>query len=235
MLDCRYGANRYSSSGGDPGKSCGFCQGPSWRLAGVEDCGASFNRRRTEAWMDGPRFGLDAHELESLDPGGKFGWIERPEEQGDPWAAVTRDAPDCSGSGAAFRPVASRIWPKPGSMGRSDARRALKATIRIEDESAAGPEMDASIGISAKTSQLFLSSSSGRRGEAISPGVKKNFKIWGLGRRWFFRMKQGSACIPDWGGGGQREDILFASRQRANTSSFLICRGGWRPFSDASG
>jgi hypothetical protein len=95
--------------------------------------------------------------------------------------------------------------------------------------------MDASIGISAKTSQLFLSLSSSRRGEAISPGFKKNFKIWGLGRRWFFRMKQGSACIPDWGGGGLREDILFASRQRANTSSVLICRGGWRRFWDASG
>jgi hypothetical protein len=203
-------------------------------LAGVEDCGASFNRRRTEAWMDGPCFGLDAHELESLDPGGKLGWIGSPEEQADSGAALTCDASDCPGSGEALRPVASRIWPKPGSMGRAHARRALKATIRVEDESAAGPEMDASIGISAKTSQLFLSSSSGRRDEAISPGVKKNFKIWGLGRRWFFRMKQGSACIPDWGEGGLREDILFASRQRANTSSVLICPGGWRPFSGAS-
>jgi hypothetical protein len=234
MLNCRYGASRYTSSGGDPGKLGRFCEGHSRRLGGVKDCGAFFNRRRTEAWLDGPRFGLDADELKSLDPGHKFGWIERPEEQADPWAALTRDAPDCPGSGAAFRPVASRIWPKPGSLGRPHAGRALKATIRVEDASTAGPEMDASIGISAKTSQLFLSSSSGRRGEAISPGVKKNSKIWGHGRRWFFRMKQGSACILDWGGAGLREDILFASRQRANTSSVLICRGGWRPSSGAS-
>jgi len=235
MLSCRHGACRYSSSGGDPGKPGRLCEGRSRRLAGVEDCGASFDRRRTAAWMDGPRFGLDAHELESLDPGGEFGRTESPEEQADPWAALTDDASDSRGSRAAFGPVASRIWPKPGSVGWSHAGRAFKATIRVEDESSAGPDMDASIGISAETSRLFLSSSSGHRGEAISPGVKKNFKIWGLGRRWFFRMKQGSACIPDWGGGGLREDILFASRQRANTGNILICRDGWRRFWGASG
>jgi len=235
MINYLHGTYRYSSSGSEPRKPGRFCQGHSRRLAGVEDCGASFNRRRPEAWMDGSRFGVDAYELKSLDPGDKCGGIERPEEQAHPWAALTRDAADCPGSGAAFRPVAAGVWPKPGSLGRPHARRALKAAIRVEDASATGPEMDASIGISAKTGQLFLSSSSGGRGEAISPGVKKNFKIWGLGRRWFFRMRQGSACIPDWGGGGLREDILFASRQRANTSSVLICRGGWRPFSGASG
>ena len=133
--------------------------------------------------MDGSRFGPDAHELKSLDPGGKCGWIVRSEEQADSWAPIAADAADRPRSGGAFRPVASGIWSKPGSLGWPNARGALKATIRVEDESAAGPEMDASIGISAKTSQLFLSSSSGRGGEAISPGVKKNFKIWGLGKR----------------------------------------------------
>ncbi len=235
MLDCRHGACRYSSSGGDPGKPGRFGEGHSRRLAGVEDCGASFDRRRPEAWLDGPRFRLDAHEFESLDSSDQCGRLESPKEQTDPGAAVTDDAPDSRGSRAASGTVASRIWPKPGSLGRSHTGRAPEAAIRVEDEGSAGPEMDASIGISAKTSRLFLSSSSGHRGEAISPGVKKNFKIWDLGRRWFFRMKRDSACIPGWGGGGPREDILFASPQRANTSSVLICRGGWRRFWDASG
>jgi hypothetical protein len=235
MLKCRYGASRYPSSGGDPGKSGGLFRGPSRRLAGIEDSGTSFNRRRAAAWMDGSRSRLNPHELESLDPGGKFGRLESSEEQADPWAAVTIDTPDRPGSGAAFGTVASGFWPKPGSLGRSHARRTPKTSVWIEDESAAGPEMDAPTGISLKTSQLFVSSGSGRGSEAVSSGVKKNFKIWGLGRRWFFRMRRGLACIPGWDGGGSRKDTLFASRRRANTSNVLICRGGWRRFWDASG
>jgi hypothetical protein len=235
MLNCLHGANRYTTSRGEPGKFSGFRQGHSRRWARIEDRGASFDCRRAATWVDGPRSGLDAYELESLDPSSKFRGIESSEEKNDSGPTVALDPPDCPGSGAAFGTVASRFWFEPGSMGRSHAGRAFKAPIRAEDEGAADPEMDASIGISAKTSQLFLSSSPGGRGEAISPGVKKNFKIWGLGRRWFFRMKQGLACIPDWDGGGPREDILFASRRRANTSIVLICRGGWRRFWGASG
>jgi hypothetical protein len=235
MLNCRHGACRYPTSGGDPGKSGGFGQGPSRRLAGIEDCGPSFDCRRATTWMDSSSSGLDPDEPESLDPSRKLGRNKGSEEKNDSGPTVALNTSDCPGSGAAFGTVAPRFWSEPGSMGRPHAGGAPKATLRAEDEGAAGPEMDASIGISAKTSQLFLSSSSDRRGEAISPGVKKNFKIWGRGKRWFFRMKQGSACIPAWDGDGPREDILFASRQRANTSSVLICRGGWPRFWGASG
>lgn len=177
MLNCPHGASRYKTSGGDPGEFGGFRQGHSRRWAGIKDCGTSFDCRRAETWMDSPRSGPDAHELESLDPGRKFGGAESSEEKNDSRPAVALNTPDCPRSGAAFGTVASRFWPESGSMGRSNAGRALKAALRAEDEGAAGSEMDASIGISVKKSQLFLSSSPGRRGEAISPGVKKNFKI----------------------------------------------------------
>ena len=230
MLICRYGASRYSKSGGDPGKPGGFCQGPSRRLAGVEDCGASFDSGRATPWMDGPRSWLNPDELESLDPGGKFGRLESPEEQADPRAAVTINAPDRPGGGAAFGKVAPRFWAKPGSMGRSHPRRTPKTSVWIEDESPAGSEMDAPTGISFKTSRLFVSSSPGGRSEAVSPGVKKNFKIWGLGRQWSSRMRPDLPCIPGWEGDGRRWDILFASRQPVSILRDLIFRVGWPPF-----
>lgn len=227
MLDCLYGTCRYSSSGGDPGKPGRFCEGHTRRLAGVEDCGASTNRRRPEARMDGSRFGLDAHELKSLDPGGKCGWIVRPEEQADSGAASAADATDRPGSGAAIRPVASGIWPKPSSLGRAHARRALKAALRIEDASKTGPEMDASIGLSVKTSQLCVSSGPGRRGEGVPPRVKKNSKTWALGRPLSSKMRPGLACIPGWAWDGPKEANLIGSRRQVSINTGSMFPVGW--------
>ena len=114
MLNCSHGTSRYSSSGGDPGKSGGFCQGHSGRWAGIEDRGASFDCRGAATWMDGPRSGLDTHELEPLDPSSKFGGIESSEEKNDSGPTVAVDAPDCPGSRATFGTVASRFWFEPG-------------------------------------------------------------------------------------------------------------------------
>ena len=235
MLDCLYGAYRYSSSGGDPGQPGGFRQRCPRSLDGVEDRRPSSDRRRAAAWLDGPGFRADAHEPKSVDPGGKCGWVERLEEKTDPRTPVPADAADCSGGRTAFRAIATRFWPEPGSLGRPHRGRTLKAPVRDEAESAASPSLDAPTGISLKESQLCLSSSPGGRNEAVSPRVKKNFKIWGLGKQWSFRMKRDLRCIHDWDEDGRREDILFASPRPANTSNGLISRVGWHRFWDATG
>lgn len=235
MLYCQDGTCRHTSSGGDPGKPGGLRQGSPWGLAGIEDRRPSSDRRRAAAWLDGPGFRADAHELEPLDPGGKYKRVESPEEQANTRAPVSVDTADCTGSRTAFRAIAPRFWPEPGTLGRPHSRRTLKAPVRFETESAASPDLDAPTGISLKTGQLYVSSSPCGRSEAVSQRVKKNFKIWGLGTRWSFRMKRDSLCIPAWDGDGRREDSLFAFPRPANISSGLIFRVGWRRFWDDTG
>lgn len=230
MLKCEHGTYRYSSSGGDPGKPKGFCQGHSWGLDGFENRCPSFNRRRAETWLDGAGLGADAHEPKSLDSGGKCRRVKRPEEQAQTRAAFSYDAPNCPGSGRSFGAISPEFWPEPGSLGRAHAGRALKTPVRIKDESAASSDLDASTGISFKEGQLCVPSSAGDRCEAISSGVKKNFKIWGLGRRWSSRMRRDLRSTRDWDEDGQREDILIASRRPANISNASIFRAGWPRF-----
>gem|GEM_PF-3330353 len=227
MLNCWYGTYRHPSSGGDPGEPGGLRQGHARGLDGVEDCRPSFNRRGATARLDFPGFRADTYEPESMDSGGKCRRVKSPEEQTDPGTPVPADPADRPGGGTAFRAIPSRFWLEPVSLGRTDSRRALKTPLWFETESATSSSLDAPTGLSAKKSQLCLSSSPGGRSEAISPGVKKNFKIWGLGKRWSFRMRRGSPSIRDWDGDGPREDILFASPRPANIDNGLISRVGW--------
>jgi hypothetical protein len=227
MLNCLYGTYRHPSSGTDPGEPGGLRQGHAGGLDGIEDCRPSFNRRGATARLDFPGFRADTDEPESMDPRGQCRRIESPEEQTDPGTPVPADTTDGPGGGTAFRAIPSRFWPEPVALGWTDSGRALKAPFWRENESAASPGLDAPTGLSAKKSQLCLSSSPGGRRAAISPGFKKNFKIWGLEKRWSFRMRRDSPSIRDWDGAGPREDILFAFPRPANINNGLISRVGW--------
>jgi hypothetical protein len=232
MLNWLYGTNRYPASGGDPGQPGSLCQEYPGSVDGIKDCSPAFNRRRTAAGLDSQGLGSDAHELESLDKDRECRGVESFEEQAQTREAVSADAPDRARGGTALRAIASGIWPEPGPLGWPHLGRALKTSVRVETEGAAGPNVDASAGISLETGQLFVSAGPGGRSEAVSPRVKKNFRIWVLGRRWFFKMKRVLPCIPGWDGGGPREDILFASLPPANITSGLIFRVGWHRFWD---
>ena len=235
MLNCRYGAHRHRSSGGDSGKPGGFGQEYPRGLAGVEDRRPSSDRRRTAARLDSPGLGTNTNESEPLDSGGKRRRVESLEEQTETRAAFPVNDSDGRRSRAPFRAIAAGVRAKPSPLGRPDSGRTPKAPVRGETESAASPEMDASARISPEAGQLCVSPSPGGRDEAISPRVKKNFKIWVLGKRLSSRMRPALPCILDWDGDGQREDILFASLPQANIARGLIFRAGWRLFWDDMG
>jgi len=235
MLNCKHGTYRYPSSGGDPGKPCRLRQDHSWGLDGIESRCPPVDRRRAKTGLDSPGFGADAHEPKSLDSGRECGRDRGPEKQAQTWAAVSVDPADSPGSGTSFGAISPGFWSEPGSLGWAHSGRAFETPIRIKAESATSSDVDASTGISLKAGQLCLSSSAGQRCEAISPGVKKNFKIWGREKRWSSRMRRDLRSIRDWGEDGLREDIPFVFRQPANINNALIFRGGWPRFWDASG
>jgi len=235
MLSCRYGSKRRRPSGGDSGKPGGLGKEYPRGLAGVEDCRPSSDRRRTAARLDCPGLRPNANEPEPLGSGGKRRRVESLEEQTETRAAFPINGSDCSRSRAPFRAIAAGVRPKPSPLGRPDSGRTPKAPVRGETESAASPEMDASAGISPKAGQLCVSPSPGGRDEAVSPRVKKNFKIWVLGKRLSSRMRPALPCILGWDGDGQREDILFASLPQVNIARGLIFRAGWRLFWDDMG
>ena len=150
-------------------------------------------------------------------------------------AAVSFDATNCPGSGRSCRAISPGFWPEPSSLGRTHSGRTLKTPVRIEDESATSSDLAASTGISFKEGQLCVPSSAGDGCEAISPGVKKNSKIWDLGRQSSSRMRRDSRSIRDWDEDGRGEDILIASRRLANISNASIFRVGWHRFWAATG
>lgn len=234
MLNWLYGTDRYPASGGDSGQPGSLGQRYPGGMDGIEDCGPALNRRRTAAGLDSPCLGSDAHELESLDKGGECRGVESLEEQAQAGKAVSADTSDGPRGGTTIRAIASGIWSEPGPVGWPHLGRAPETPVWVETEGAASPDVDASAGLLLETGQLFVSSGQGGRSEALSPRVKKNFKIWVPGRPWYFKMKRVLHCIPGWDGGGQSADILFASRLPANINSGLIFRAGWPRFWDGT-
>ncbi len=226
MLNCLHGTNRYPASGSDSGKTRGLGQRDPGGVDGVKDCGLVIDRRGTEARLDSQGVGFDTHEFKSLDKGCECRGIGSLEEQAQAGEAVSADAPDRARGGTAFGTITAGIWLESGPLGWPHPLRASKTPVRVETEGAASPDVDAPAWISIETGQLFVPSGQDGRSETLSPRIKKNFGIWVLGRPWFFKMKRDLPCIPGWGGGGPREDILFASRPPVNIKSGSIFRAG---------
>ena len=230
MLFCLYEHPRNYSSRGLQRSARGLCPGYSRCQDGAEDCCPSLDLGRSKAGLDSGRFGLDPNESESMGPSCKCEGFGKFEGQDPTRKTFSINSSDCPGGRGAFGSISSGIWIESSALGRSDSSGTLKAAIWLETESAASPELDASAGISFKTGQLYVSSSPGGRGGTVSPRVKKNFKIWGLGRQLSSRMRQDLPCIPGWDGDGRRWDTLFASLRPANMARDLIFRAGWHPF-----
>jgi len=235
MLNCKHGTCRYPSSGGDPGKPCRLRQDHSWGMDGIEGRCPPVERRRAKTGLDSPGFGADTHEPKSLDSGCECGRDRRSKKQAQTWAAVSANSSDGPGSGTSFGAISPGFWPEPGSLGWAHSGRAFKTPVRIKAESTTSSDVDASTGISLKAGQLCLPSSASERREAISPGVKKNFKIWGREKRSSSRMRRDLRSIRDWDGDGLKKDILFVFRRPANINNALIFRAGWPHFRDALG
>lgn len=230
MICCFYELSRYYSSRGLQRTIGGFRQGDSRRSPGAKSCSLSFNPRRSEARLDCGCSGFNPYESEPMGASSECERLRRLKGQDPPWKAISVNASDCQASRGTSRAISSGVWVESGAVGRPNLGRALKAPVRYKTESAASPEVDASTRISFKTGQLFLSSGSSGRGQAVSPQVKKNFKIWVLGRRLSFRMRQVLLCIPGWDGDGRREGVLCAFPPPANIASDSIFRAGWRRF-----
>jgi hypothetical protein len=230
MLYCFYEQPRDYSSRGLQRSSCGFCQGYSRCQNRLEDRGRSLDLRRSKAGVDCGRFGFDSNESEPLGSGCKcegFGSFKR---QNSAREASAINFSNCRAGRGPFGAISPDVWVESSEVGRPDAGGTLEASIWLEIESPAGSELDASAGISFKAGQLYVSPGPKGRGDTVSPQIKKNFKIWGLGRQWSSRMRPDLLCIPGWDGDGRRRDILFASRRPANIVRDLIFRVGWPPF-----
>jgi hypothetical protein len=230
MLYCFYEQPRDHSSRGFQRSSCSFCQGYSRCLDRPKDRGPSFELGGSKTGVDCGRFGFDSHESEPLGPSCKCEGFSGFKGQNSTRAASAINASDCRTGGGSFRAIPSAVWAESSPLGRPNAGGTFEASIRLKIEGPAGSELDAPVGLSLKAGRLYVSSGAKAGGHTVSPRLKKNFKIWGLGRQWSSRMRPDLRSIPGWEGDGRRGDILFASRQPASILRDLIFRVGWPRF-----
>lgn len=230
MLYSLYDIIRHNTSRGQQGKLGRFCQKHPRREGWLENCRLLASHRGPETGLDGRSPGLDAHEPKPLGPGGKRAGTCGPEKQATAGASVPFSASDISASRKRSGAITPGVWTKPGELGRTDSGRPLEETVWDEAEGSASSELDASARISDETRRLYVPPSQSGGSKAVSPGIKKNFKIWVLGRPWSSRMRRDLACILGWGGFGPRKDNAFAFRRPANINIVSMFRAGWRRF-----
>lgn len=230
MLYSLYDIIRHNASRGQQGKLGCFCQEHPRREDRFENCRFLTSHRGPETGVDGGSFGFDANEPKPLGPGGKCSRASGLEKQATAGTSDPFNASDISASRKRSGAITPGVWTKPGELGRADSSRPLEETVWDEAEGSASSELDASARVSDETRRIYVPPSQNGGSQAVSPGLKKNFKIWVLGRPWSSRMRRDSACILGWGGFGPRKDNAFASRQPANINIVSMFRAGWRRF-----
>lgn len=234
MLCSSYDVIRHYASRGQQGKLSRFCQEHPRRAAWFENCRFLTSHRRPETGVDGRSFRSDAHEPKPLGPGGKCSGACSLEKQAPARASDPFNTSDFPASRKRSGAIASGVWTKPSELGRPDSGRPLEEAVRAEAEGSASSELDASAWVSDETRRLYVPPSQSGGSQAVSPGVKKNFKIWVLGRQWSSRMRRDLACILGWGGFGPRKDNAFVSRRPVNINIVSTFRAGWRRFWDGT-
>ncbi len=234
MIYSPYDIIRHNASRGQQGKLGRFCQEHPRCEGWFENCRFLTSHRGPETGVDGRSFGFNTHEPKSLGPGGKCSGACSLKKQASARASDPFNTSDFPASRERSGAIASGVWTKPGELGRPDSGRPLEEAVRAEAEGSASSELDASARVSVETRRIYLPPGQNGGSQAVSPGVKKNFKIWVLGRPWSSRMRQDLACILGWGGFGPRKDNAFVSRQPASTNIVSMFRAGWRRFWDGT-
>lgn len=172
------------------------------RLDWDKDCCFVAGAGRSASWMDNRGLGPNAHEPDSVDSCGERRRAGGLKIQAQTWKTRPISPKASENSRGPLGGFASKVWVESSSVGRPHVGGSLKASLRDNPKSKAGPEVDASAGIPPEAGQLLVSSSSIPRGQEVPQGFKKNLGCWVPRRLWSSRTRQALACIPDWAEGG---------------------------------
>jgi hypothetical protein len=214
---------------GHPGATSGAGTADSGCLGRVKDCGATPDSRRSAPGLDRPGPGTDADELEPLDSSCKRSGRRRLEAASQARAPIAVDACFEQSFGEGLGEVTPILRAESRPVGRADAGDLLEASMGNKSEGPTGPILDASVGLPAEAGQLQLSASQRRRSSQVSAHPKKNFGAWVGVRRWSFRTRRGSACIPAWDEVGRNAANGCGLRPRVAIMRGSIFPGGWHP------
>lgn len=157
-FDSRWGEERTSFSVG---------RGNPWGLGRNKDSRVALGLRGSASRMDNGSLGPNADEFEPLDPCGESRGFAGFTTEAEAWQAHWFRGQGAENHGGAPGEVAARLWAESSAMGWADFGDPLKAALRDNLKSKAGPEVDASPGISAEASRLHLSASENRGGPEI--------------------------------------------------------------------
>ena len=183
---------------GHTGPSSCFGSTNSGRMARPEDRSPAAGFRRATSRLDRPGSGLSPHEPESLGSSGKCPGSRRLKACAQTRAPVAVNPGSLQGAGKRPGKVSPSCGAEPCAVGRPHAGDLLEAEMGCNPEGSTGAVLDASVGLSDETRQLQLSASPCPRGPQVPARPKKNSGAWVGVRRWFFRTRPGSACIPVW-------------------------------------
>lgn len=188
-----------------PGALGGPSRPDSGCLDGDKDRGAFACLRRPTPHLDNEGLGTDTHESESMDSWRKRSRLKNAGAQTSPWTTDPFDGEGTSGPDRTFGASSESVWSAKDAVGWTDAFRAPEAAFWNFPEGASGADMDASIGLRAKTGWTRLSSSPAFSSPAVRERFKKNSEVWALVRRSFSKTRRALRFILDWVEVGQRK------------------------------
>lgn len=151
----------------DERTSVSFGRGNSRGLGRYKDRRLAFDLRGSASRMDNGSPGLNSDEFEPLDPCGEQRRSEGFTTEAEAWQANGLRAQGAENHRGAPGEVAARLWAESSAVGWANFGDPLKAALRDNLKGKAGPEVDASPGISPEASQLHLSASESRGGPEI--------------------------------------------------------------------
>lgn len=172
-------------------------RGNPWGLGRDKDRRLAFGPRGPASRMDNGSLGLNSYESEPLDPCGEPRRSAGFTTEAEAWQAHWLSAQGANNHRRTPGEIAARLWAESSAVGWANFGDPLKAALWDNLKGKAGPEMDASLGVSAEASQLHLSASESRRGPEVPQGFKKNLRRWERGKRWSSRTRRALACILD--------------------------------------
>lgn len=164
-----------NASGGQPRASVVHDSASPGSRCGNKDSGSLADTGGSASGMDRRGLGDDASESESLDAQGERTGVEGSRTSKATRASGSFNLEGGSGIGRSLGAVPVGVWAESSSVGWPHISGPPEASFWNKLEGSAGPVLDAPIGLSAETGRVFISSSAERRGQAISPSIKKNF------------------------------------------------------------
>jgi len=214
-------------SRGEPRASLGLRSENPGGLYGNQDRGSGADRGGSASGMDLRGLGPEPSKLESLDAQGqrtRVGLLKTSTQTG---TSCPFDSPDSSGIRGAAGETSFRVWAQSGPLGWPHLSGSPPASLWNQAEGPSGAVLDAPIGISTETGQLFLPAGPGRRKQAVPQIVKKNCGPWDPRRPSSLRTKPVSRPILVWGSVGPREGNGFVSLPPANIAKGSMSSVGW--------